>query len=100
MSIQKQLVNEMKEPKEVLEETLANNTYVKRYPNYFRRNDIQDDFVAVSRFIRMMLPEAKVVQQEVGSLISTIRFDVAQSKEPMLERLLAKHGYVKYKKAK
>jgi hypothetical protein len=100
MAIHKQLLHEMKAPAEILEEAAAANTYVKHYPAFYRRNDVQDDFVSISRFLRMMLPEAKLLSQHVGPNISTMRFDVSQSKEVVLEQLLAKHGYVKYRKTK
>ena len=73
----------------------GNTLYSKRYPNFFKREDVHGDFIAVQRELRNALPDVRIVKEDVDTNFARIQFDVAPSQEVMLEKLLAKRGFVK-----
>lgn len=71
------------------------NMYMKRYPNFFKREDVRRDFVAVQQELRSALPLAKVIKEDIDTSFAHVQFDVATADEVLLERLLGKRGFVK-----
>ncbi len=68
--------------------------YVKRYPNFFKRDDVRDDFVAIQRELRSLVPTARVIKEDLDTLDARVQFDVPKVDEVLLEKALAKRGYV------
>lgn len=71
------------------------NMYMKRYPSFFKREDVRRDFVAVQQELRSTLPLARVIKEDVDTSFAHVQFDVATADEVLLERILAKRGFVK-----
>jgi hypothetical protein len=78
----------------------GDNLYVKRYPNFFKREDVHGDFVAVQREIRNSMPDVRIIKEDVDANFAHIQFDAAPAQEVMLEKLLAKRGFIKSNKAR
>lgn len=94
------LRSEFHEPnnmKTVQEYAAGNNLFVKFYPKFFKREDVHSDFVAVQRELKTTLPDARIIKEDVDSNCARIQFDVPTSQEVMLERVLAKRGFVQVK---
>ena len=53
------------------------------------------DFVAVRRELRSTLPMARVIKEDLDTSFAHVQFDVATADEVLLERILAKRGFVK-----
>jgi hypothetical protein len=77
----------------------TNNLYIKRYPNFFKREDVHGDFISVQRELRSFVPAARVVKEDVDANFVRIQFDVAPSDEVLLEKLLLKRGFIKGEKS-
>lgn len=75
-----------------------NNLFTKQYPNFFKREDVHGDFVSVQRELRNYIPDAKIIKEDIDTNFVRIQFDVAPSQEVILEKLLAKRGFVKNNK--
>lgn len=71
------------------------NMYMKRYPNFFKREDVRRDFVAVQQELRVALPHAKIVKEDIDTSFAHVQFDVSTADEVLLERLLGKRGFIK-----
>lgn len=71
------------------------NMYMKRYPTFFKREDVRRDFVAVQQELRVAIPHAKIVKEDIDTSFAHVQFDVATADEVLLERLLGKRGFVK-----
>ena len=71
------------------------NTYMKRYPSFFKREDVRRDFVAIQQELRSTLPMAKVIKEDIDTSFAHVQFDVATADEVLLERILTKRGFVK-----
>lgn len=71
------------------------NIYVKRYPSFFKREDVRRDFVAIQQELRVALPYAKIMKEDIDTSFAHVQFDVATADEVLLERLLGKRGFVK-----
>lgn len=71
------------------------NMYMKRYPTFFKREDVRRDFVAVQQELRIALPYAKIIKEDIDTSFAHVQFDVASADEVLLERLLGKRGFVK-----
>mgnify|MGYP003349049499 CR=1 FL=1 len=97
------LRSEFHEPtnmKTVQEYAAGNNLFVKFYPKFFKREDVHSDFVAVQRELKVTLPDARIIKEDVDSNCARIQFDVSPSQEVMLERILAKRGFVQAKRTR
>ena len=91
------LRSEFHEPasmKTVKEQTVNKNLFVKFYPKFFKREDVHGDFVAVQRELKVAMPDARIIKEDVDSSCARIQFDVSPSQENLLERFLAKRGFV------
>ena len=75
--------------------TKGKNLYMKQYPTFFKREDVRRDFVAVQQELRATLPMAKVIKEDIDTSFAHVQFDVATADEVLLERILAKRGFVK-----
>lgn len=73
----------------------AKNLFVKRYPTFFKREDVRRDFVAVQHELQAVLPFARVIKEDVDTSFAHVQFDVATSDEVLLEKILAKRGFIK-----
>lgn len=71
------------------------NMYVKRYPSFFKREDIRHDFVTIQQELRSTLPLARVIKEDIDTSFAHVQFDIATADEVLLERILAKRGYKK-----
>lgn len=75
--------------------TGAKNLFVKRYPNFFKREDVRRDFVAIQQELRAYVPQAKVIKENIETNFAHVQFDVAPAEEVLLEKVLGKRGFVK-----
>lgn len=74
------------------------NLFTKMYPAFFKREDVHGDFVSVQRELRNQLPDAKIIKEDIDTNFVRIQFDVPTSQEVMLEKILAKRGFVRNSK--
>jgi hypothetical protein len=74
----------------------SKNLFVKYYPKFFKREDVHGDFVAVQRELKATLPSARIIKEDVDSSCARIQFDISPSEEVLLERILAKRGFVSF----
>jgi hypothetical protein len=91
------LRSEFHEPsnmKTIQEHATSNNLFIKFYPKFFKREDVHSDFVAVQRELKVTLPDARIIKEDVDSSCARIQFDIPPSQEVILERVLAKRGFV------
>lgn len=94
------LQSEFHEPKATRQVVVENapkgrNLFMKQYPTFFKREDVRRDFVAVQQELRSTLPGARVIKEDVDTSFAHVQFDVATADEVLLERILAKRGFVK-----
>lgn len=77
--------------------------FVKRFPAFFKRNDIKTDFVAAQRELESFLPPntVKVLNENLDSRIAKVRFEnlTSETQQQALETILARRGYVKLAEA-
>ena len=78
----------------IKEHQATKNLYVKHYPKFFKRQDVHGDFVAVQREVKVALPDARIIKEDIDSNFVRFQFDVSPSEEVLLERLLSKRGFV------
>jgi hypothetical protein len=78
----------------IQEHQATKNLFVKYYPKFFKREDVHGDFVAVQRELKATLPAARIIKEDIDSSCARIQFDVSPSEEVLLERILAKRGFV------
>ena len=78
----------------VSEQNTGKNLFVKFYPKFFKREDVHGDFVSVQRELKISIPDARIVKEDVDSSCARLQFDVSPSQEVLLERFLAKRGFV------
>lgn len=71
------------------------NLFMKNYPKYFKRQDVQNDFIAIQRELKAAVPYACVIKEDLDTSFARVQYDVAPADEVMLERILAKRGFVK-----
>ena len=79
---------------------ISKNLFVKFYPKFFKREDVHGDFVAVQRELKVAMPDARIIKEDVDSNCARIQFDVSPTQEVMLERILAKRGFVNVNKTR
>ena len=72
----------------------SKNLFIKHYPKFFKREDVHGDFVAVQRELRVAMPHARILKEDIDTNIVRIQFDVSPSEEVLLEKLLVKRGFV------
>jgi hypothetical protein len=72
----------------------SKNLFVKHYPKFFKREDVHGDFVAVKRELSVAMPHARILKEDIDANIARVKFDVSPSEETLLEKLLAKRGFV------
>lgn len=75
--------------------TKGQNMYVKRYPSFFKREDVRRDFLAVQQELRVALPYARIIKEDIDTSFAHVQFDVATADEVLLERILGKRGFAK-----
>ena len=77
----------------------SSNLYMKRYPNFFKREDVHGDFVAVQRELKTHMPAVRIIKEDIDASFARIQFDVSPTDEVLLEKILAKRGFVKNSKS-
>lgn len=71
------------------------NLFMKNYPKFFKREDVRNDFVAIQRELKIAVPYARVIKEDLDTSFARVQYDVAPADEVLLERILAKRGFVK-----
>ena len=77
----------------------SSNLYMKRYPNFFKREDVHGDFVSVQRELKTHMPAVRIIKEDIDASFARIQFDVSPVDEVLLEKILAKRGFVKNSKS-
>lgn len=77
----------------------SSNLYMKRYPNFFKREDVHGDFISMQRELKTYMPTVRIIKEDIDANFARIQFDVASIDEILLEKILAKRGFVKNSKS-
>lgn len=71
------------------------NLFEKQYPSYARREDIHRDFIALQQELRSVLPEVRVIKEDIDASLARLQFDAPPASEKLLEHVLIRRRFVK-----
>jgi len=71
------------------------NMFVKQYPKFCNRQDIRREFISVQQELRLTLPYARIIKEDIDNSYAHLQFDVGTSDEVLLERIMCKRGFIK-----
>lgn len=71
------------------------NLFEKHYPSHARREDIHRDFIALQQELRSVLPDVRVIKEDIDASLARLQFDAPASSEKLLEQVLIRRRFIK-----